>query len=86
MLSLKSDVAKRVEYLHERVAYVARLALNANQERIALELAEIRRDVSDLFELVRPPQQTCTIELPGGIVREFEPSREGDPRKKNDHD
>lgn len=44
----------RVQTLHYRVAYVARLALAAKQERLAIELNEIREDVSDLFELVRP--------------------------------
>lgn len=49
-------VSKVVVRLHERVGWLGRLALNARQDRIAIELEEIRRELSDLFEKLRPAQ------------------------------
>lgn len=49
--------ALRISVLHVRVAHLARLALNQGSDKMAIELAEVRTELSDIFELIRPEQK-----------------------------
>lgn len=47
--------ALRVSILHKRIAHLSLLALNLKGcDRLAIELSEVRTELSDIFELIRP--------------------------------
>ncbi len=49
------DAAHRIMMLHGRIAYLAGLALNLHgADKIAIELADIRNELSEIFDLLRP--------------------------------
>lgn len=52
-----SRIVRHIPNLHARIGWLANLALQVpGAEKIALELAELRGELSAFFEKVRPPR------------------------------
>jgi BMFP domain-containing protein YqiC len=50
----REDLAKRIMQLHSRIAYLCGLTLRVKgMSKITFELVEIRKELSEPFELVR---------------------------------